>query len=118
MVPEFDYEKHGIEDPRIVKIEDLFYLTYTAYDGINALGALATSRDLKTWKKQGIIVPEIIYEEFMILSDKNKSHQDKYNRFNEFQISHNENDKNVLYGTKILFSSPEKLMENSVFSTE
>ena len=44
--PEFEYEKHGIEDPRIVKIEDLYYLTYTAYDGVNALGALATSKDL------------------------------------------------------------------------
>lgn len=32
--PEFEYEKHGIEDPRIVKIEDLYYLTYTAYDGV------------------------------------------------------------------------------------
>src|SRR5947207_524227 len=39
--PEFDYEIHGVEDPRIVKIGDLFYMTYTAYDGINALGALA-----------------------------------------------------------------------------
>jgi predicted GH43/DUF377 family glycosyl hydrolase len=28
--PEFDYESHGIEDPRIVKIEDTYYLTYTA----------------------------------------------------------------------------------------
>lgn len=109
LVPEFDYEKHGIEDPRIVKIEDLFYLTYTAYDGINALGALATSQDLKTWEKQGIIVPEIIYEEFMILSDKNKSHQDKYNRFNEFQISHNENDKNVFLWNKDFVFFPRKI---------
>src|SRR6185369_1726194 len=30
-----DDESHGVEDPRIVKIDDLYYLTYTAYDGIN-----------------------------------------------------------------------------------
>ncbi|WP_333600776.1 hypothetical protein [Flavobacterium sp.] len=44
--PEFDYESHGIEDPRIVQIEDTYYLTFTAYDGINAPGYLATSKDL------------------------------------------------------------------------
>ena len=43
LTPEFDYECKGLEDPRIVKIEDLYYLSYTAYDGINALGALAVS---------------------------------------------------------------------------
>ena len=31
IVPEFDYESHGVEDPRIVLIDDLYYLTYTAY---------------------------------------------------------------------------------------
>lgn len=50
--PEFGYESHGMEDPRIVKIEDLYYLTYTAYDGVNALGALATSTDLINFKKK------------------------------------------------------------------
>jgi predicted GH43/DUF377 family glycosyl hydrolase len=41
IISEFDYESHGVEDPRIVKIDDLYYLTYTAYDGINALGAFS-----------------------------------------------------------------------------
>jgi len=36
--PAFEYESIGVEDARIVKIDDLFYLTYTGYDGINALG--------------------------------------------------------------------------------
>ena len=51
LFPQFDYESHGVEDPRIVKIDDLYYLTYTAYDGVNALGALATSKDLMHFKK-------------------------------------------------------------------
>jgi predicted GH43/DUF377 family glycosyl hydrolase len=42
---DFDYEK-GVEDPRVVKIEETYYVTYTAYDGINVMGALATSKDL------------------------------------------------------------------------
>ena len=27
MVPESDYESHGVEDPRIIKIDDLYYMT-------------------------------------------------------------------------------------------
>lgn len=63
IVSEFPYESHGLEDPRIVKIENVYYITYTAYDGINALGALATSIDLMHWEKQGIIVPKISRDE-------------------------------------------------------
>ena len=59
LIPQYKYESHGLEDPRIVKIDDLFYLTYTAFDGENALGALAISKDLKKFDKQGLIVPKI-----------------------------------------------------------
>jgi len=38
MVPELEYETQGVEDARIVQIDNLFYMTYTGYDGINALG--------------------------------------------------------------------------------
>jgi predicted GH43/DUF377 family glycosyl hydrolase len=30
LFPQFDYESHGIEDPRITKIDDLYFLTYTS----------------------------------------------------------------------------------------
>jgi predicted GH43/DUF377 family glycosyl hydrolase len=61
---DFDYEKHGVEDPRIVKIEDTYYVTYTAYDGVNAMGALATSKDLVHFEKHGIITPHVNYQEY------------------------------------------------------
>jgi predicted GH43/DUF377 family glycosyl hydrolase len=63
--PVRDYESVGIEDPRIVKIDDLFYLTYTAYDGANALGALALSTDLHHFYRWGLIVPLILTSEFI-----------------------------------------------------
>lgn len=69
--PEFDYESHGIEDARIVKIDDLYYLTFTAYDGVNALGCLATSTDLKTFQRHGVITPRVTYEEFSRLAECN-----------------------------------------------
>lgn len=39
---------------------------------MNALGALAISSDLISFKKQGIIVPQIEYEEFDSLADTNE----------------------------------------------
>lgn len=47
----------GCEDPRVVRIEDTYYLTYTAYDGWRAKLALATSTDLVHWEKHGVIIP-------------------------------------------------------------
>src|SRR3972149_1274288 len=63
IIPEYDYEKQGIEDPRIVKLGDTFYLTYAAYDGVSSRIAYATSKDLKTFEKQGIISPNLTYKE-------------------------------------------------------
>jgi len=82
LFPQFDYESQGIEDPRIVKIDDLFYLTYTAYDGVNALGALAVSKDLIHFEKKGIIVPMMAWHEFNRLADMKGILNKKYTRYN------------------------------------
>src|SRR5882672_1307090 len=56
--PETDYEKDGgVEDPRLQKIGDLFYLTYTGYNKKDAQLCLATSRDLIHWERKGVIIP-------------------------------------------------------------
>lgn len=47
----------GCEDPRVVKIDDTFYLTYTAYDGKTARLCLASSKDLYNWTKHGPLFP-------------------------------------------------------------
>jgi predicted GH43/DUF377 family glycosyl hydrolase len=49
----------GCEDPRVVKIEGTFYLTYTAYDGKTARLCLASSKDLYNWTKHGPLFPEL-----------------------------------------------------------
>ncbi len=59
LVPSEDWEiPGGCEDPRLVKVDDTFYLTYTAYDGETARLALASSEDLRTWHKHGLLFPE------------------------------------------------------------
>ncbi len=82
LVPEFDFELQGMEDPRMVKIDDLYYLTYTGYDGVNALGGLAVSKDLKQFEKKGIIVPQVTYLEFNIITQIKSKINEKYTRYN------------------------------------
>jgi predicted GH43/DUF377 family glycosyl hydrolase len=58
LVPDHAYESRGVEDPRLIKVEGTYYLTYTAYDGTLARLCEATSTDLLHWEKRGPIFPE------------------------------------------------------------
>jgi len=109
LFPQFDYESHGVEDPRIVKIDDLYYLTYTAYDGVNALGALATSRDLQHWEKQGIISPQISYEEFSHLAGAKGKINEKYLRYNEHEQVKEKQGRKILVWDKNLIFFPRRI---------
>jgi predicted GH43/DUF377 family glycosyl hydrolase len=63
--PDSKVDRYGCEDPRVTKIDDIFYITYTAIDGPisdrehkpNVRIALATTKDFKTVTKHGIIGP-------------------------------------------------------------
>ncbi len=56
--PREDYEKDGgVEDPRLVKFGDIYYLTYTGYNKKDAQLCLATSKDLIHWERKGVILP-------------------------------------------------------------
>jgi beta-1,2-mannosidase len=58
LTPETDYEKDGgVEDPRLVKFGDTYYLTYTGYNTKDAQLCLATSPDLIHWDREGVILP-------------------------------------------------------------
>jgi predicted GH43/DUF377 family glycosyl hydrolase len=63
--PEFDYESRGVEDPRVCRIDDTFYMTYTAFGpyregnevaGGNVLPMLARSGNLITWERMAPLV--------------------------------------------------------------
>jgi predicted GH43/DUF377 family glycosyl hydrolase len=78
--PNFDYEKKGRLDAQIVKIDDTYYITYPAHDGINTLGALATSKDLIKLQKHGIITPQLNHKEYKdcVTNPKNSKLNPKY----------------------------------------
>ena len=56
--PAEDYEKDGgVEDPRLVRFGETYYLTYTGYNKKDAQLCLATSQDLIHWDRKGVILP-------------------------------------------------------------
>jgi len=66
MVSAAPYEKGGgVEDPRLQKVGDTFYLTYTGYNNVDGAATdkkdaqlcLATSTDLIHWQRHGVIIP-------------------------------------------------------------
>lgn len=64
--PDQPYDRYGVEDPRITKIGDTYYICYTALsiglgqtnagDGVRI--ALASTTDFKTFTKHGLIGPD------------------------------------------------------------
>jgi predicted GH43/DUF377 family glycosyl hydrolase len=60
-VPKYQYEKKGLEDPRLTMIDGVIYLTYVAHDGKHALIAYMSGTDLFHLKRGGIISAKIRY---------------------------------------------------------
>ena len=87
LFPQMPYEEHGVEDPRITKIDGLYYLAYTAFDGINALGAYATTHTLPFFEKKGLLSPQIPYDSFKLLAESKYPLNEKYFRFNGHHIN-------------------------------
>ena len=51
-------EARGSEDPRVVKIEDTFYMMYTGYTGDDFRICMASSKNLIDWKRHGVVLDE------------------------------------------------------------
>ena len=117
LIPHFDFESHGIEDPRVVKIDDLYYLTYTAYDGVNALGALATSADLKHFERHGLIVPQFLYDEIKPLIESKGPFNAKYERYNAHKNTLTRLGQKKLVWDKNVFFFREELAANYTLCT-
>ncbi len=74
MVPATDgvfkeYEEYGIEDPRIVSIDDDFLITYSAYSRHGVRIGLAKTKDFKTIERVSLIT-EADYRNVVIFPEK------------------------------------------------
>ncbi len=103
VVPEAPYESQGVEDARIVKIDGVYYLTYTAYDGVNALGAYATSKKLPYFEKQGVFTQQFTHEEFDRLISGKSLRRDKYQLFNKYFTHNNPESKALVWNKNVVF---------------
>lgn len=55
LLPETAFEEFGMEDPRITKIDQTYWITYVAVSRQGAATALASSDDMLTFKRHGLI---------------------------------------------------------------
>lgn len=112
MAPKYNYEKKGVEDPRIVKIGEIFYLTYVAHDGKNAVTAYAFGADLFKLKKGGVISPNFSYDKAGKLFKYSKL-KDDYYFFESFYKNYG--GKNIKVWDKDSFLFPEKIDGKFIF---
>ena len=55
LIPEEPYESFGLEDPRITKINDTYYVVYKGVSPTGITQCLASTKDFVNWEKHGII---------------------------------------------------------------
>jgi predicted GH43/DUF377 family glycosyl hydrolase len=51
------YEEFGVEDPRITRIGETYYITYVAVSRHGVATALASTKDFKSFARHGILLP-------------------------------------------------------------
>ncbi len=62
IAPEYEWERYGCEDPRVTKIDDKFYIFYTAlsnypFDANSIKIAVAITKDFKTIEEKHLVTP-------------------------------------------------------------
>lgn len=112
MSPKYEYESHGLEDPRIIKIKGIFYMTYVVHDGKNALIAYSHGKDLFDLEKGGVISPQLTYNSVGHLFEQTKL-DDKYYFFKSYYKDTVAPD--VLLWDKDGFLFPDKIKNKFVF---
>lgn len=65
LVPTAPEDQGGVEDPRVTKLGQTYYMLYTAWNGDRegraCQVALATSEDLLRWEKRGIVLGDDLF---------------------------------------------------------
>ncbi|MBU4444591.1 MAG: glycosidase [Candidatus Marinimicrobia bacterium] len=103
-------ELRGPEDPRIVKIEDTFYMTYTGF-GNRFPGdyriCMATSKDMVNWERHGVLLDEENKNSAFFPQNFNGEYLLLHRRHPDIWISSTRDFKNFYNHTKIMTTLPE-----------
>jgi len=65
-------ESKGCEDPRLVYLDNRFYMTYTSYSAHGARISLASTHNFIQWERYGIVLPEIDDKDAVLFPGKIK----------------------------------------------
>ncbi|MDW7679599.1 MAG: glycosidase [bacterium] len=63
------FERQGCEDPRIVKLNGVYYIFYSGYDGKEVRVCAASTRDFVKYDKYGVIIPDVWNKDAMIFPE-------------------------------------------------
>ena len=55
--PGDETETKGVEDPRLTRIDDRYYMLYTAWSPLGIQVAMASTTDFFGWRRHGIVLP-------------------------------------------------------------
>ncbi len=68
--PSIQEELFGVEDPRITKIDNKFYMTYTAYSPQGVRISLSSTDDFIRWERLGVVIPDIDNKDAALFPEK------------------------------------------------
>jgi len=68
--PSADWEEFGCEDPRIAPIDDVFFVTYTAFSRQGPRIALASTTDFTHFEKHGLVGPDRDDKDFVLFPER------------------------------------------------
>lgn len=63
-------ESKGCEDPRIVRLEDRFYMTYTAFSIKGVRVAIASTKNFIQWERLGVVLTDIENKDAVLFPEK------------------------------------------------
>ncbi len=112
---EGEQELRGLEDPRIVKIEDTFYMMYTGYRGKSPGDyriCLASSPDLINWKRHGTVLDESNKDASLFPEKINGRFCMFHRRDPDIWIAYSDSLKNWVDHTRVMKPEPENEWES------
>lgn len=68
--PASQWELYGVEDPRITKIGEEYYMVYTAYSPRGTRVSLASTKNFITWKRYNVVLPDMNNKDAALFPEK------------------------------------------------
>ncbi|MEW6481967.1 MAG: glycosidase [bacterium] len=73
-------ESKGCEDPRVVNLDNKFYMTYTAYSHEGTRIGLSSTSNFIEWRRYGVILPELPNKDAVLFPEKIKGRYALFHR--------------------------------------